>query len=143
MPARLHQSVGNAPGPPAADDLRGAFLVGAAGDRAIGARLAGAIGAAAVERRALRELAAGLVAGALECIGGGLGQRHVARERRRAGHEGAGQDKENGKMSHGSLHAARRPPGDDSAGWWGVNTTLGYGDILPVEYWRALGPSRR
>ncbi len=77
---RLHApaSAAHRARPPTADHLRGASLAGHAGDGAIGARLAGAIGAAAIKLVALREFAAGLVAGALERIGGGLGQSEVA-----------------------------------------------------------------
>lgn len=77
MPPRLRQRIGDRARPPAADHLRGASLAGHAGDGAIGARLAGAIGAAAVDVVAFRVFAAGLGAGRLERVGGGLGQGEV------------------------------------------------------------------
>lgn len=79
---RLRQRIRDAPRPARTDDLRGAFGVGGAKYRAIGAGRAFAIGAAAIALCVLRELAAGFVARALELIGRRLGQRQVARQRR-------------------------------------------------------------
>ena len=90
VPLRLGQCLRHAARTPRADHLGGAFLTGRAVDGAIGARLAGAIGAAAIDIVALRELAAGLVAGALEALGAGLGQGDVPGERRAAERKDAG-----------------------------------------------------
>ena len=118
MPARLHQRVGDAARTPAADHLGVAFLVGRAIHGAIGAGLAGAIGAAAVDIVALREYAAGLVAGRLELFGGGFRQREVAGGRGRSQRQGkreaerkrAGGNDESGDGSHDTnSNGSRRP----------------------------------
>src|SRR6185437_5356713 len=98
---------------------------------AIGAGLAGAIGAAAVDIVALREFAAGLVAGRLELVGGGFRQREVAGGRRRsqrkrkAERKRAGGNDESGDGSHDTNSNGSRRPVETVAEKRGGGTSSG------------------
>lgn len=101
--------------PAAAAYLRGAFLPVRAMDDAIGARAALAVGAAVIARGILREFAAGGRACALERVGVHRREGEVARVRRAAKRQGAGQDRagqdeESNRVSQGLVPLRVKPP---------------------------------
>jgi hypothetical protein len=110
MPLRLLQGLQNGVRAPAADHLGDAFLIGFAGDDAIGAGAALTIGAATVAPGALRKRAADLVAGLFELRGARLLQMDVPGPGRTAEAEGAHQDEQGGQISHGTLHCLSVAP---------------------------------
>lgn len=80
---------------------------------AIGAGAAFAVGAAAIAARSGRERAAGFFTDALERVGAGLRQGHIAGLRRAAERQCAGQDEHGDRVSHWQSPFGSAAPNDD------------------------------